>query len=250
MGSIELVEVGHKYGTVYVIPSQLDSYVIFDKKTKTKTIHQVLNNTNDNYVVTLSTIDDKEFEFTIKVTNIYTYENQYEKEQINNLQFDIQNSDSAIVIETREFKKGTVKRKDSSTANESIKQIEQNDELTSQNTKLNEELLSIQSKFQEQVKEIQELSEINQRLSLEVQECKQLNQSQDNCTTELQRIETLLSSDTCTTELEKINIERSKQNKELTFYKNLCNMYHYSFLVLFTVCCIFYFVRYNKTNKL
>jgi len=188
------------------------------------------------------------------VTNIYTYENQYEKEQINNLQFDIQNSDSAIVIETREFKKGTVKRKDSSTANESIKQIEQNDELTSQNTKLNEELLSIQSKFQEQVKEIQELSEINQRLSLEVQECKQLNQSsqnnQDNCTTELQRIETLLSSDTCTTELEKINIERSKQNKELTFYKNLCNMYHYSFLVLFIVCCIFYFTRYNRTNKL
>ena len=241
MGSIELVEVGNKYGTVYVIPSQLDSYVIFDNKTKTKTIHQVLNNTNDNFVVTLYTIDDTALEFTKNITNIYTYENQNEKEQINNLQFDIQNSDNNIVIDSREFKKGTVRRKDTSTdtANESTKQIDANEELTKK----------------------------NERLSTEVQECKQhyiqLSQefkeyqdsSNTNCTTELQRIDeltkTLLSSDTCTTELEKINNERSKENKELTYYKNLCNMYHYSFLVLFIVCCIFYFVRYNnRTNKL
>ena len=240
MGSIELVEVGHKYGTVYVIPSQLDSYVIFDNKTKTKTIHQVLNNTNNNYIVTLYTMDDKEFEFTKNITNIYTYENDHEKQQINNLQFDIQNSDTHIIIGNREFKKGTVRRKDTSTdtANESTKQIDANEELTMK----------------------------NERLSTEVQECKQhyikLSQefkeyqdsSNTNCTTELQRIDeltkTLLSSETCTTELEKINIQRSKENKELAYYKNLCSIYNYSFLVLFIVCCIFYFTRYNRTNKL
>ena len=239
MGSIELVEVGHKYGTVYVIPSQLDSFVIFDSKTKTKTIHQVLNNTNNNYIVTLYTMDDKEFEFTKNITNIYTYENDHEKQQINNLQFDIQNSDTRIIIDNREFKKGTVRRKDTSTdtANESTKQID-----------------------------AQELTMKNKKLSTEVQECKQhyiqLSQefkeyqdsSNTNCTTELQRIDeltkTLLSSDTCTTELEKINIQRSKENKELTYYKNLCSIYNYSFLVLFIVCCIFYFTRYNRTNKL
>ena len=179
-------------------------------------------------------MDDKEFEFTKNITNIYTYENDHEKQQINNLQFDIQNSDTRIIIDNREFKKGTVRRKDTSTdtANESTKQID-----------------------------AQELTMKNKKLSTEVQECKQhyiqLSQefkeyqdsSNTNCTTELQRIETLLSSDTCTTELKKIKIERTKENKELTYYKHLCNMYHYSFLVLFTVCCIVYFVRYNRNYK-
>ena len=105
------MEVGHKYGTVYIVPIELDSHVIFENQTKTKTIHQVLNNTNNNYIVTLYTIHNKQFDFTEKITNTYTYQNEHEKQQISNLQFDIQNSDYYVILSTREFQKGIVKRK-------------------------------------------------------------------------------------------------------------------------------------------
>ena len=86
----------------------------------------------------------------------------------------------------------------------------------------------------------------NERLNTEVQEFKQ---NYIQLSQEFKEYQDSSKND-CTTELEKNNIERSKENKELTYYKNLCNMYHYSFLVLFIVCCIFYFVRYNRTNNL
>ena len=51
MGSVELVPVGQKYSTEYKINPNNNSQVIFENTIKT--IHQVWNNTNGKYIVTL-----------------------------------------------------------------------------------------------------------------------------------------------------------------------------------------------------
>ena len=108
MGSVELVEKGQKYGTVYMINPNRDSQVIFENTVKT--IHQVWNNTNEKYVVTLYTKDGRQFDFTHKFTNIYTFENKYEMETISALRFDINKTENHVVLSTRDIERAVARR--------------------------------------------------------------------------------------------------------------------------------------------
>ena len=108
MKSVELVQVGHKYSTVHRINPNNISQVIFENTIKT--IHQVWNNTNGKYILTLYTTDGRHFDFTQKFTNIYTFENINAMENINALRFDIESTENNVLINTRDFKKAVVRR--------------------------------------------------------------------------------------------------------------------------------------------
>ena len=108
MGSVELVPVGHKYSKEDNINPNNISQVIFENTIKT--IHQVWNNTNGNYIVTLYTKDGRHFDFTQKFTNIYTFENRNAMENINALRFDIESTENNVLINTRDFVRAVVRR--------------------------------------------------------------------------------------------------------------------------------------------
>ena len=108
MGSVELVQVGQKYSTVYMINPNNNSQVIF--KNTIKTIHQVWNNMNGKYIVTLHTTDGRHFDFTQKFTNIYTFENRNAMERINALSFVIDSTENNLLINTRDFVRAVVRR--------------------------------------------------------------------------------------------------------------------------------------------
>ena len=104
MGSVELVQVGQKYSTVYMINPNNDSQVIFEKSI------QVWNNTNEKYAVTLYTNDSQKFDFTKKFTNIYTFANRNEMERISALRFDIDSKENNVLINTRDFVRAVIRR--------------------------------------------------------------------------------------------------------------------------------------------
>ena len=108
MESVELVPVGRKYSTVHRINPNNISQVIFENTIKT--IHQVWNNTNGKYILTLHTIDCQHFDFTQKFTNIYTFENRNAMENINALRFDIESTENNVLINTRDFVRAVVRR--------------------------------------------------------------------------------------------------------------------------------------------
>jgi hypothetical protein len=108
MGSVELVPVEQKYSTEYKINPNNISQVIFENTIKT--IHQVWNNTNGKYILTLYTTDGRHFDFTQKSTNIYTFENRNAMETINAFSFDIESTENNLLINTRDFVRAVVRR--------------------------------------------------------------------------------------------------------------------------------------------
>ena len=108
MESVELVPVGHKYSTEYKINPNNISQVIFENTIQT--IHQVWNNTNGKYILTLYTTDGQHFDFTQKFTNIYTFENRNAMKKINDLSFVIDSTENNVLINTRDFKRAVVRR--------------------------------------------------------------------------------------------------------------------------------------------
>ena len=108
MESVELVQVGHKYSTVHRINPNNISQVIFD--TTIQTIHQVWNNTNGQYIVTLYTTNGQQVDFTQKFTNIHTFATTHDMTTIYALQFNIGSTENNVLINTRDFNRAVVRR--------------------------------------------------------------------------------------------------------------------------------------------
>ena len=108
MGSVELVQFGQKYSTEYNINPNNFSQVIFDNTVQT--IHQVWNNTNGQYIVTLYTTNGQQVDFIQKFTNIHTFATPYDMRTINSLQFNIGSTENNVLINTRDFNRAVVRR--------------------------------------------------------------------------------------------------------------------------------------------